>query len=96
MLLIEDKALGSAVREHVAAGGHAVDWAKSLSEARDYAAGAVAAYELVLLKLNLPDGNDIDYLREMRKWQNGDSGHHPDGPLSDLEWHRGAQRRFRR
>lgn len=28
---------------------------------------AVVSYELVLLEIDLPDGNGIDYLREMRK-----------------------------
>ncbi|GLS32306.1 two-component system, OmpR family, response regulator [Mesorhizobium albiziae] len=64
LLIEDDKAIGSAVREHAAAGGHAVDWARTLSTARDYA--AVAPYGLVLLDLHLPDGNGIDYLREMR------------------------------
>ncbi|GLS37758.1 hypothetical protein GCM10010869_33520 [Mesorhizobium tianshanense] len=65
LLIEDDKAIGSAVREHAAADGHAVDWARTLSTARDYA--AVASYGLVLLDLHLPDGNGIDYLREMRK-----------------------------
>ncbi len=54
----------SAVRDHAAADGHAVDWAKSLAAARDYA--AVATYGLVLLDLQLPDGNGVAYLRSMR------------------------------
>lgn len=65
LLIEDDKAIGSAVREHAAADGHAVDWARTLSAARDYA--AVASYGLVLLDLHLPDGNGIDYLREARK-----------------------------
>ncbi|TIU22061.1 MAG: response regulator transcription factor, partial [Mesorhizobium sp.] len=66
ILLIEDnKDLGSAVREHLMGDGHAVDWAKDLSEARDNA--RVVSYELVLLDLYLPDGNGMDYLREMKK-----------------------------
>ena len=65
LLIEDDKAIGSAVRDHAAADGHAVDWAKCLSAARDYA--AVARYGLVLLDLHLPDGNGIDYLCEMRK-----------------------------
>ncbi|UVK49133.1 response regulator (plasmid) [Mesorhizobium sp. AR07] len=51
------------VREHTM--GHAVDWAKDLSEARDKA--SLFAYDLVLLDIELPDGNGIDYLREMKK-----------------------------
>ncbi|ADV14737.1 response regulator with CheY-like receiver domain and winged-helix DNA-binding domain [Mesorhizobium australicum WSM2073] len=66
ILLIEDSEdFGSAVREHMIADGHAVEWAKDLSEARYHASGI--PYGLVLLDINLPDGNGLDYLREMRK-----------------------------
>lgn len=66
VLLVEnDKLIGSAVRDHVAASGHAVDWAEDLRTARDLM--AVAAYELVLLDLGLPDGQGIDLLREIRR-----------------------------
>ncbi|UVK48055.1 winged helix-turn-helix domain-containing protein (plasmid) [Mesorhizobium sp. AR07] len=46
--------------------GHAIHWAKDLSEARDKA--GLFVYDLVLLDIDLPDGNGIDYLREMMKW----------------------------
>ena len=65
LLIEDDTAIGGAVREHATDGSHAVDWAKSLSAARDYA--DVATYGLVLLDLHLPDGNGISYLREMRR-----------------------------
>ncbi|RUV02873.1 response regulator transcription factor [Mesorhizobium sp. M6A.T.Cr.TU.017.01.1.1] len=65
LLIEDDNDLGSAVRDHMVAGGHAVDWAKDLSDARDHA--AVARYELTLLDIHLPDGNGIDYLRELIK-----------------------------
>ncbi|MEI8702923.1 MULTISPECIES: response regulator transcription factor [unclassified Mesorhizobium] len=65
LLVEDDKDLGSAVRENTMADGHAVDWAKDLSEARGYA--SVVSYELVLLDIHLPDGNGIDYVREMRR-----------------------------
>lgn len=64
LLVEDDKAIGGAVRDHAAAEGHAVDWAKSLAAAHDYA--AVATYGLVLLDLQLPDGNGVAYLRSMR------------------------------
>lgn len=65
ILLVEDDvAIGSAVREHAAADGHAVDWATSLQGAREYA--AVVTYGLILLDLQLPDGNGLAYLRSMR------------------------------
>lgn len=64
LLVEDDKAIGIAVRDHATADNHAVDWAKSLASARDHA--AVATYGLVLLDLQLPDGNGITYLRDMR------------------------------
>jgi two-component system OmpR family response regulator len=65
VLLVEDDAvLGDAVREHIAADGHAVDWATSLASARDHL--RVVAYELVLLDLRLPDGNGIAFLKTRR------------------------------
>ncbi|TIQ61733.1 MAG: response regulator transcription factor, partial [Mesorhizobium sp.] len=42
LLIEDDNDLGGAVREHLVAGGHAVDWAKNLSKSRDHA--AVAGY----------------------------------------------------
>ncbi|MCB9946278.1 MAG: response regulator transcription factor [Rhodospirillaceae bacterium] len=66
VLLIEDEPnLGQAVREHVAAEGHAVDWFQRLDEAED-ALGAVD-YELILLDLHLPDGRGLDLLRTLRR-----------------------------
>jgi len=65
LLVEDDKVIGSAVRDHVASGGHAVDWAQDLRTARDLL--AVASYELVLLDLGLPDGEGINLLREMRR-----------------------------
>lgn len=65
LLTEDDEAIGGAVRDHLAADGHAVDWAKSLSRARDHV--AVASYDLVLLDLHLPDGSGITLLREIRK-----------------------------
>ena len=70
MLLVEDdKAIGGAVRDHIAAAGHAVDWARDLVTARDLR--AVAGYDLILLDLGLPDGRGMDLLREVR--QSGDT-----------------------
>lgn len=66
VLLIEDEPnLGQAVREHVAADGHAVDWVQRLDEAED--ALAAVDYELVLLDLHLPDGRGLDLLRALRR-----------------------------
>jgi two-component system OmpR family response regulator len=65
LVIEDDRVLGEAVREHVAASGHGVDWMKRIDEAR----GALATipYDLVLLDLNLPDGRGMDLLRELRR-----------------------------
>lgn len=66
VLLVEDEAgLGAAVRDHVAAEGHSVDWVRRLDEAAEHVLSA--PYDLVLLDLLLPDGRGIDFLRSRRK-----------------------------
>jgi two-component system OmpR family response regulator len=65
LVVEDDHVLGEAVREHVAASGHGVDWMKRIEAARD--ALATVAYDLVLLDLNLPDGRGLDLLRELRR-----------------------------
>lgn len=65
LLVEDDEMLGSAVRDHLAAHGHAVDWMKRLGNSSD--ARATTAYDLVLLDLNLPDGNGLAFLRALRK-----------------------------
>lgn len=64
LLLEDDPVLGEAVRDHVAADGHAVDWAQRLEAAG--AAMRSAAYDLVLLDLMLPDGSGLAFLRARR------------------------------
>lgn len=66
VLLIEDDAiLGEAVRDHVAANGHAVDWVRQLEDAR--AAAKAVNYGLILLDLRLPDGSGIAFLKALRE-----------------------------
>jgi len=65
LVVEDDHVLGEAVREHVAASGHGVDWMKRIDTARE--ALATVAYDLVLLDLNLPDGRGLDLLRELRR-----------------------------
>lgn len=65
ILLVEDDVtLGGAVREQVVEDGHAVDWCRRLDEA---GAGVRAVpYDLILLDLMLPDGQGLEFLRELR------------------------------
>lgn len=66
VLLVEDEAgLGAAVRDHVAAEGHSVDWVCRLDEAAEHI--RAVPYDLVLLDLLLPDGRGIDFLRRRRQ-----------------------------
>ena len=64
LLIEDDHVLGAAIRDHVLAAGHAVDWMQRLDDAR--LALASVPYELVLLDLNLPDGRGLDLLRQLR------------------------------
>ena len=64
LLIEDDTVLGAALRDQIAADGHSMDWVMRLDAARD--ALAVAAYDLVLLDLMLPDGRGIPFLRALR------------------------------
>ncbi|MGX5806165.1 response regulator [Bradyrhizobium sp. Arg314] len=64
-LLVDHQAdLARAVRVALADGGFAVDMACSLEEASS--AFRCASYEILLLELALPDGNGLDWLRQLR------------------------------
>jgi two-component system OmpR family response regulator len=66
VLLIEDDTmLGAAVRDQIVADGHSVDWSTRLDSAGEYL--AVAAYNLILLDLMLPDGRGQPFLRALRE-----------------------------
>ncbi|KKB86392.1 transcriptional regulator [Devosia limi DSM 17137] len=64
LFIEDDHVLGAAIRDHVLAAGHAVDWMQRLDDAR--LALASVPYELVLLDLNLPDGRGLDLLKQLR------------------------------
>lgn len=64
LLVEDDETLGGAVRDQIAADGHAVDWMRRLTDAEDGV--RAAAYDLILLDLMLPDGRGIDFLRRRR------------------------------
>jgi two-component system OmpR family response regulator len=64
LLIEDDTTLGAAVRDQIAAEGHAVDWALRLDAASDHL--ATAPYDLVLLDLMLPDGRGLPWLARLR------------------------------
>lgn len=64
LLIEDDTVLGAAVRDQIAGDGHSVDWVTRLDAAGN--AMAVAAYDLILLDLMLPDGRGIGFLRALR------------------------------
>ncbi len=64
LLVEDDHVLGEALRDHVAAAGHAVDWFKLLDDAT--AATLTMAYGLILLDMRLPDGDGITLLKSLR------------------------------
>lgn len=65
LLIEDDRPLGAAVRDQVAAEGHAVDWAQRLEDAEDFS--RTVPYDLILLDLMLPDGRGLDFLRRRRR-----------------------------
>lgn len=65
-LIVEDNAnIAAGIRRSMEGLGHAVDHAPTLAEALDLA--AMAAYDLVVLDLNLGDGDGLDFLRHLRR-----------------------------
>ncbi|CUH88842.1 Transcriptional regulatory protein QseB [Phaeobacter sp. CECT 5382] len=65
LLIEDDTVLGAAVRDQIVADGYSVDWATRLDAASEFL--AVAAYDLILLDLMLPDGRGQPFLRRLRK-----------------------------
>lgn len=64
LLVEDDQVLGEALRDHVAAAGHAVDWFTRIVDAT--AATETVFYGLILLDLRLPDGSGLSLLRALR------------------------------
>lgn len=64
----DDHILGDAIRDHMVANGHSVDWMKRIDEAK--LALETVSYELILLDLGLPDGRGIDILSHVRNANN--------------------------
>ena len=65
LLIEDDDTIGSAVRDHIATGPHAVDWVKNLIDAEEVT--SAVQYGLILLDLQLPDGSGIDFLKRLRR-----------------------------
>lgn len=64
-LLVEDNhVLGDALCDHLIALGHAADWCLTLGDAT--VAVEAGQFDLVLLDLNLPDGNGLSLLKRLR------------------------------
>jgi two-component system OmpR family response regulator len=68
LLVEDDEIIGGAVRDHIAATVHAVDWVKNLADAAE--AVSSVNYGLILLDLQLPDGVGVDFLKTLRKSAN--------------------------
>jgi len=69
LLLEDDAALGQGIRFALENGGVRVELCATLSQARLLLSGA--AFDLLILDVNLPDGSGLDLLREVRRAGSG-------------------------
>jgi DNA-binding response OmpR family regulator len=66
ILAIEDEPrLGQLIVSILTQAGFAVDWSQTMAEGREFV--AANSYDLILLDLRLPDGNGLDFVRELRR-----------------------------
>jgi two-component system, OmpR family, response regulator len=65
LLIEDDELIGGAVRDHIAATTHAIDWVKSIADAQEVTSSV--NYGLILLDLQLPDGMGIEFLQKLRR-----------------------------
>lgn len=69
LLLVEDDpVLGRGLQLNLELEGYKVDWSKDLATARTKFDST--EYKMIILDLNLPDGNGISFLKEVRKKAN--------------------------
>jgi two-component system OmpR family response regulator len=68
-LIEDDIDLGQAVADHLVAQGHAVEWLKTASQARNAIArlSEQPDTDMALLDLGLPDGDGMDLLAQVRR-----------------------------
>lgn len=64
LLLEDDDVLGEGLRDFLVSDGHAVDWARRLSEARSLENDP---YDALLVDWQLPDGSGLDWVRALRR-----------------------------
>ena len=64
LLIEDDETIGEAVCSHLTAAGEDVFWAKTLAEGR----AALASCDVVILDLQLPDGEGLAFIAEIRAW----------------------------
>ncbi|WP_127715824.1 response regulator transcription factor [Halobacteriovorax sp. HLS] len=62
LLVEDDDSLGSSLNSYLVDEGHEVKWAQSLEEARS----KTGEEEIVILDWMLPDGQGVDFLKELR------------------------------
>lgn len=68
LLIVEDeKNLGETLRDYFRSKNYTVEWAATAAEALKLQEQMGAALDLVLLDINLPDGNGLDLARTWRK-----------------------------
>jgi DNA-binding response OmpR family regulator len=66
LLLIEDNArLGALIVDGLVQDGFVIDWRETLEEGLE--ARGLAAYDLILLDLGLPDGDGLDLVKQLRR-----------------------------
>lgn len=70
LLIVEDEAnLGETLRDYFRSKGYRVEWAPTVKRAQELKTEMGAGLDLVLLDINLPDGNGLDLAREWRAAQ---------------------------
>lgn len=70
LLIVEDEAnLGETLRDYFRSKGYRVEWAPTVKHAQELKTEMGASLDLVLLDINLPDGNGLDLARQWRAAQ---------------------------